>query len=68
MRVLDDLTLGELDHITINKPYSPDIVAIRLGLICTLYAQHPHDLSVRQALARCGDRYQAMFGSISRFI
>jgi hypothetical protein len=62
MRVLDELTLSELDNVTINKPYSPDVVAMRLGLICTLYAQQPHDPSVRQALARCGDRYQAMFG------
>jgi len=27
-----------------------------------LYVQHPHDLAVRQALAKCGDQYQAMFG------
>src|SRR5215471_12225918 len=42
----DDLTLDDLDLVTIN----------------TLYVQHPHDLSVRRALARCGDHYQAMFG------
>src|SRR5262245_20703005 len=59
----DDLTLDYLDQITIPKPTQPDIVAVRLGLLCTLYVQHPQDPAVRQALAECGDQYQAMFGA-----
>ncbi|HEY7396402.1 MAG TPA: type VI immunity family protein [Gemmatimonadaceae bacterium] len=62
MQVPDDLTLDDLDQVTINTFYSPDVVAMRLGLMCTLYVQHPHDPAVKQALARCGDQYQAMFG------
>src|SRR5215510_9080564 len=58
----DDLTLDDLDQITIPKPTNPDIVAVRLGLLCTLYVQHPQDPVVKQALATCGDQYQAMFG------
>src|SRR5262245_36254932 len=58
----DDLTLDDLDQITIPKPDNPDIVAVRLGLLCTLYVQHPQDRAVKQALATCGDQYQAMFG------
>ena len=59
----DDLTLDDLDQITIPKPTKPDIVAVRLGLLCTLYVQHPQDPAVKQALAECGDQYQAMFGA-----
>jgi hypothetical protein len=57
-----ELTVDDLDQITIPKPNKPDIVAVRLGLLCTLYVQHPQDRAVRQALAECGDQYQAMFG------
>ena len=58
----DNIELDELDSITIEAHYNSDIVAMRLGLMCTLYVQHPHDPAVRQALAKCGDQYQAMFG------
>jgi hypothetical protein len=57
-----ELTVDDLDQITIPKPNKPDIVAVRLGLLCTLYVQHPQDLAVKQALAECGDQYQTMFG------
>jgi len=62
MYVPDDLTLDDLDQITISTSYDADVVAMRLGLMCTLYVQHPHDSAVRRALAACGDQYQAMFG------
>lgn len=62
MPVLDNIELEDLDSITVNADYNPDIVAMRLGLMCTLYVRNPHDVSVRQALARVGDQYQAMFG------
>ena len=58
-----ELTVDDLDQITIPKPTKPDIIAVRLGLMCTLYVQHPQDPAVRQALAECGDQYQAMFGA-----
>jgi hypothetical protein len=57
-----ELTVDDLDQITIPKPNKPDIVAVRLGLLCTLYVQHPLDPAVRPALAECCDQYQAMFG------
>jgi len=62
MHLPEDLTLDNLDQLTINAEYDPDVVAVRLGLMCTLYVQNPHDLAVRQALATCGDQYQTMFG------
>jgi hypothetical protein len=58
----DNIEPDALDSITIEAHYNSEIVAMRLGLMCTLYVQHPHDPAVRQALARCGDQYQAMFG------
>jgi hypothetical protein len=58
----DELTLDDLDQVTVNKMYLPDVVAMRLGLMCTLYVRRPYDLAVRRALARCGDQYQSMFG------
>ena len=62
MQLPDNPTLDDLDQVTIAKLSFPDIVAVRLGLLCTLYVQHPQDPAVKQALATCGDQYLAMFG------
>ena len=58
----DDFKLEELDDIAIMGDVEPDRIAIKIGLICTLYVPHPHDVSVRMSLARCGDEYLALFG------
>jgi len=62
MPVPDSIELEDLDNITVNTDYSSDVVAMRLGLMCTLYVHNPHDPGVRRALAQCGDQYQALFG------
>ena len=58
----DEFSLEDIDDIKVMTEYSSSRVAVRLGLVCSLYLNDPANLQVRQRLAQCGDEYQALFG------
>ena len=63
MTIPENFTLEDLDNLQIVDDSRPKKrVAVRLGLMCSLYMRDPHSLDVRMALAKCGDHYQQLFG------
>lgn len=62
MSFAEDFTLDDLDSIRVMKENKPAITAVRLGLLCTLYVKGSYEVSVRRALAACGDEYLRLFG------
>ncbi len=59
----DEFDLHDMDQLSIMAEHELQRVAIKLGLMCTLYVPDPHDADTRQRLAACGDEYLALFGS-----
>lgn len=62
MALPENMTLEDLDSIQIAAENQDNRIAVRLGLICSLYIRNPHAPEVRAKLAYCGDQYQQIFG------
>jgi len=63
MTIPESFTLEDLDNIQIVDGSRPKKrVAVRLGLMCSLFMREPHRPDVRLALAKCGDHYQQLVG------
>src|SRR5690554_1746950 len=58
-----ELTFDDIDALqVIAEERRPGFVAVRLGLMCSLYIRDAHDPDVRLRLAQCADQYQVLFG------
>ena len=59
----ETLRFDDLEAIQIEaEERKPGFVAVRLGLVCSLYVRDPYAPDVRARLAQCGDQYQQLFG------
>ncbi|MEI8631456.1 hypothetical protein P4S72_03605 [Vibrio sp. PP-XX7] len=59
----DNLSLDDLDQIQIINERDPQkIVAVRIGLMCSLFIRESLNPANRLALAQCGDHYQQLAG------
>src|SRR5690554_5301284 len=56
-------TFDDLDALQIEaEERGSGFIAVRLGLMCSLYIRDAHAPEVRTRLAQCADQYQALFG------